>query len=203
MLNMSLAMSTMLHSNASFIHIPKTGGTTIEALLPRSRAVIHRAKQLKPVLPRPRASPWHLPPDVFERVFNETYARPTFCVVRNPHDRMRSCFAWTLSRTFHTPLEQLGDVFARGRFRVRWTEEFAHRMPQSWFVWADDGRVLCDCVISFDKLASAVHSLKKNVASVPVAPFRLPKSLYAMDAFLYESARASSTLCYHPMPLFS
>lgn len=188
-----------------FIHVPKTGGTSIESLVNASHAIIHRRYNNKRGMPG--ASPWHLPPDVFEAHYRDAYKRPTFCVVREPRERLESCINWADSRAFRTPLEQLAAGFAHGRFRVQWTEERVHRMPQSWFVWSDEGRVLCDCVVAYEKFASAfsVHKNKRSAARAldpRLHNYTFPRHLYEMDALLHRTALSAPSLCYVPTALW-
>lgn len=184
-----------------FIHIPKTGGTSIESLLNASQVII---KRNDPYLLT--ASPWHLPVDVYEATYKKPYMRPSFCVVREPRDRLDSCIAWTQLHhiKFDTPIEFLPAIFANGRLRVKWNEERVHRMPQSWYVWAEDGRVTCDCVVAFEKL-SALTSVHTNKAKSGGARYHhnytYPANLYAMDSLLHQTALAAPSLCYRPPPL--
>ena len=163
-----------------FIHIPKTGGTSIET----TARHIHRGNLtvLARVAdccdwwkPKPSTtkcckygSPWHLTPDVakyyfgFQQHRNRTIFEPglpRWCVVRNPVQRYLSDLAYThrgnasvpgFGRT--TPAETLARIFARGRWHVQWTDELLHKQPQSWYVWDSQGRVQCDCVVAFEKL---------------------------------------------------
>lgn len=185
-----------------FIHIPKTGGTSIESRLNATLAIIKRPRKRSGM---PKASPWHLPPDVYEALSHDKYTRPSFCVVREPRERLKSCFDWPFSQAFHTPLAQLARAFENGRMRVQWTEERVHRMPQSWFVWSDRGSVLCDCVIAYEKLAP-VMPVHRNVARPQrvrnQSNYTFPSLLYEMDALLHRTALQSPSLCYSPPPLW-
>lgn len=184
-----------------FIHIPKTGGSTIELFLNESQAVIKRRHRWSARHRLSACPPWHLPPDLYEARYNRTYLRPTFCVVREPRERLQSSMDWKVFGKLETPPGDLGTVFRGGRSEVEWTEERAHRMPQSWFVWDEDGRVLCDCVVAFEKLKH-ITNLTINRSSPRNRSFAFPRRLYDMDALLHEVARSTPALCYHPRPLY-
>lgn len=190
-------------TNMTFIHIPKTGGTSVEALLTKEQAVFHRYK--KPPS-SPWLSPWHFPPDLFEMQYGVSYDRPPrterFCVVRAPEERFRSCQLWSRGRYLanRTTLEQ-----AYGHWsRTTPTEELLHRMPQHMFVWTSDGRVQCQCVIAFEKMTRllSVH-LNKRTPSVTNNTemnrhWRAMQSLYRQDESLHMQALRSKQLCYRP-----
>tara|TARA_B100000683_G_scaffold97245_1_gene96038 strand:- start:480 stop:1097 length:618 start_codon:yes stop_codon:yes gene_type:complete len=186
-----------------FVHIPKTGGTSIESKLTNETAIILRQHPG----PKPRASPWHLPVDEYEATYAPLkYKRPTFCVVREPRDRLRSCMAWPYSSRFRTPFDELARTFAGGRRGVRWSEEYVHRAPQSWFVWNEDGSVACDCVIAYPKLDAVFSTVHKNRGARADPKLRessFPRQLYAMDALLYGAALRADGLCYAPAPLYA
>ena len=192
-------MDALLRSHG-FIHIPKTGGTSIEQHLNATQAIIRRRHSYK----TGAAPPWHLPPDVYASLYNNTYMRPTFCVVREPRERLQSCLNWGGSVNFHTPLSQLPAAFAGGRHAVRWSEEYAHRMPQSWFVWSDRGDVLCDCVVPYEKLNLKTHLNGAGSKQRPLrgVQFTFPRRLYEMDALLHHAALGAPRLCYAPKPLW-
>jgi hypothetical protein len=101
-------------------------------------------------------------------------------------------------------------MYGRGRNAVKWTEQLLHKQPQSWFVWAADGRPQCDCVVAFEKLGTFAGQtvLRKR----PQRPGRQPYSretplhpalelLYALDFQLWAAAKQEASLCYRPRPL--
>jgi len=191
-------------SSHGFVHIPKTGGTSIEDVIPTNKSIFHRTRKKKHKWVG--ASPWHLPVDVYEAKYAPLkYNSKTYCVVRDPESRFESCMRWPHSVGFKTPPDVLQCILAKGRHNIEWTEEYVHRMPQSWFVWADDGKVTCDCVIAYPKL-SIVLSTTKNAASSfkkneNPRGLRYSAQLYVMDSLLYEIALDTPDLCYRPRPL--
>ena len=62
----ALSMGGHLLQSHVFLHIPKSGGTTIEALVDPYQALV------KQRLPPQPPSPWHLAPDVFEKKFGRS-----------------------------------------------------------------------------------------------------------------------------------
>lgn len=114
-------------------------------------------------LPQIRShAPWHLPPDVFNRLLHVPFApsnRSTFCVVREPSGRFASEMAYRVKQASpHLPvlnspqLEYRAQTLMAGRQHAHFSAENAHWMPQSWFVWDGDGGVQCHCVVAFERL---------------------------------------------------
>ena len=184
--------------NMTFIHIPKTGGTTIENSLTSDRAIIHR-------YPRPPSdpwlSPWHFPPDLYEQRYLVPYDRPghkqRFCVVRHPAERYASCERYTKSG-FQRPAMSLASDYLRWH-GIEPTEEHLHRMPQHMFVFDRKGHVQCQCVISFDKLGRLLRQVdNKSQGPRNITMPRDFAELYRHDLVLYEKARRHPELCYNP-----
>ena len=230
----------MLQTHA-FIHIPKTGGTSIEKITNEKLSVYAQAKdccryevgsQVQQCC-RP-ASPWHLAPDVLSTIHQERISphwhvasvfandRPRWCIVRNPAERFASCNAWSHSKhPDHAnltgdwwgqppvPTARLVQIFSQSRFGILWTEELAHKQPQSWFVWDEDGRVACNCVVAFEKLGAVTQKRAMNTTRVeaprnPREADPLPQPLrllYALDQYLWRLAVQSEQFCHTPTPL--
>ena len=89
------------------------------------------------------------------------------------------------------------------RAALRLDESTLHLLPQHWFVWDEQGRARCHCVVAFSKLASIAGVAQHNAAgqrhadvgwlTSPVFP-----RLYQRDEALYAAASASKGLCYRP-----
>ena len=139
-----------------FLHIPKNGGSTLEAWLQPRQTVYHtwlqrcndsRLRQVfhqswgKPaeMMRAGWVSPWHLPPDLYrwrcgvEVAPPDIFSSRRFCVVRNPVDRYTSELHWhqgSASIWFPNPPWRLRELLAHSRFAVTWTEELVHMQPQ-------------------------------------------------------------------------
>merc|ERR1712183_706413 len=147
----------------------------------------------------------------YGRNYTQAPFERTFCVVREPRERLRSCVNWASAYhgSWEEPMANVAVQVSNGRRNVtQWNDALEHRMPQSWFVWAEDGRVTCDCVISFDKLADlklpheGLHRSASRSAADLNRDASFPHHLYAMDSLLYEQARASTDLCYKPTSFY-
>jgi hypothetical protein len=85
-----------------FIHIPKTGGTSIEKdCLPHQCLIKKYNSKPKNPFGNQWLSPWHLPPDMLKEIYKDNFYEnaSSFCVIRDPHERFRSCEAWSTLQT--------------------------------------------------------------------------------------------------------
>ena len=184
-------------SNQTFIHIPKTGGTSFESRLGADQAIIHRFN--KPPT-HPWLSPWHFPPDLYEKYYGVKFDRPLhngrFCIIRDPVERYSSCQNWSKGKFKRSAISLASDYLNWNS--VTPTEELLHRMPQTMFIFDRKGQVQCDCVISFNKLS--LFNVPK-INSRPHHHMTMPKEfeyLYRHDALLFSAASKEKNVCYHP-----
>ena len=177
----------------TFVHIPKTGGTSIEEAAGRRNSVRmqlcdqkrqHTCDFVHLRNKNSWMSPWHLVPDVFEKLNHrpvDAYGpRQQWCVVRRPSDRYASCRAWATKAHMHWGYDLASEKrllaeFAGGRFGVDWHsrsigEEHVHKQPQHWFVWDATGAPQCHCVVAFEKLGTVggVAELRRYAPVVAV-----------------------------------
>lgn len=136
-----------------FIHIPKTGGTSIESLLginvndlsPDTEKVFG-IKDNKPLqhLTARELQEHYIPADKFDDYFK-------FAFVRNPYDRIMSEYLWHIQRTktikcsftdFLLAIEKLGD---------RWKID-DHLRLQSDYIYDDKGNLCIDFLGRFENL---------------------------------------------------
>ena len=211
-----------------FLHIPKTGGTSIEEAAGRRNSVrMQLCDQQRQHtcdfahLVRNKnswTSPWHLVPDVYEKLNHrpvDAYGpRQQWCVVRRPSDRYASCRAWATKAHMHWGYDLASEKrllaeFAGGRFGVDWHsrsigEEHVHKQPQHWFVWDATGAPQCHCVVAFEKLGTITahrSGLTSERATVHAAapPLSEPmRELYALDEALWAEANRTTGLCFTP-----
>jgi hypothetical protein len=182
-----------------FIHVPKTGGTSIEQLLGLDRPECLWSPSpldgLQPVNRTPQHYTWgellpHLPPGLAARAFK-------FAFVRNPWDRFLSEYMWRRSWYFNRPrsgsyygtrhLESL-DAFVRAldlvpEERTHATRGFdAHLEPQRSFLVGEDGALAMDFVGRFETFAADVgrvcRRLEVDAHALPHAMAGPPRSGY-------------------------
>ena len=226
--------------NMMFIHIPKTGGMSMQALLSRPQSLWQQTARddrgrfvldLRALGPR-WLSKWHLPPDVYMRLTNKSVDAmmaqhsSKFCIVRDPAERYQSELKWQRTPLPHAKAaangwawaknqrelygfrlspEELANTLSLGRFRQTWTEEIIHMQPQHWFVWDEEGRAQCDCVIAFEKLSAfKSHGLgHRNRSPQPSTLLSTPmpsvmRPLVQPDYLLWNRAKSAPHLCYEP-----
>ena len=157
-----------------FLHIPKTGGTSVEDMIPdRSTRKVVEGRGIR----WRKSSSWHLPPDVFATTeagrLTHVYENQTvFSVVREPRERYSSEVQWRVGRNRTSgALPPLTDdrasrsaamLAARGRWGAMETESLVHLQPQAWFVWAETGAVQSGCVIAFEKATALLPTARMD-----------------------------------------
>lgn len=137
-----------------FIHIPKNAGTTIEEIALKCNVKWGRYMLTKH---NPGEIPeWHVPPRFFSVENNPYHNKDTFCVIRNPFDRLQSHFKWLYrdnakqftSKQFNTWLsDNLNEhnVFEKGGHD-------GHLYPQSYYVYDKNHKRTCKHILRFDNL---------------------------------------------------
>lgn len=190
-------MALPLHpnvSNMTFVHVPKTGGTSVEAFLSARRAVYHRFR--KPPS-HPWLSPWHFPADLLQVRYGMVLDPPRFCVVRDPVERYAWCEAWSNGR-FRASANEIATQALEWKHP---TEELLYRIPQHMFVFSRTGELQCECVVAFEKLALLLRNGVVNNKSGPHGVAPLPtdfQRLYRLDERIHRAARVARGLCYTP-----
>lgn len=130
-----------------FAHVPKCGGTSVEAYLvdrfgPIALCDVARSK-LAPQQKWTRTSPQHIPAETLRRIVPHDWLASSFAVVRHPVRRLISAFFYARDRSLHLPLATEFDPwFAEA---AAWIPHDPFRMdghfaPQTTFV-PDGSRV--------------------------------------------------------------
>lgn len=205
--------------NYSFIHIPKTAGSSIEldAKTLKLELVVAPKYALLPNIPKRWPAPWHHPADVFEKRFNMSRSpnhKPLLCVVRNPIDRLESEVNYQVTRFKRSGSNVIREtmIFVReilrapSRFSIPITQwgprsgRLVHLIPQHWFVWDDDGSLRCKCVVSFEKLnrLNITKHVWKSKHDIKIKWSKELNKLYKIDEILWKRAKKTHSLCYTP-----
>lgn len=117
-----------------FVHIPKTGGSTIENTL-KSKGVV-QAFHSRMRLGKEGVTPQHMHREVIRRWIPEAFYDAAFCVVRNPFARIASEYKW--QKQIRNANVSTFDTWANNQIARQRENEFYgdnHIRPQSDFVW--------------------------------------------------------------------
>eukprot|EP00304_Pavlova_gyrans_P006454 CAMPEP_0206036126 /NCGR_PEP_ID=MMETSP1466-20131121/2559_1 /ASSEMBLY_ACC=CAM_ASM_001126 /TAXON_ID=44452 /ORGANISM="Pavlova gyrans, Strain CCMP608" /LENGTH=555 /DNA_ID=CAMNT_0053410567 /DNA_START=436 /DNA_END=2103 /DNA_ORIENTATION=+ len=171
-----------IRASWTFLHIPKTGGTSIESAaallgIPTPISVFHALYCTRngslctypSSLCAGKAAPWHFPPDLLRRCARvpDVYAiANVFCVVRHPFLRFVSEFVWRKANPAF-PMHGIDvNLFAEqelgrlqhakrshlGTPRLTLNDALLHVIPQSWYLLNEAGQRQCDYWLRFERL---------------------------------------------------
>ena len=116
-----------------FVHIPKTGGTSIEKTLVSQGAL--EALNFGPPFAFTKLKPQHLEGEVLQAWIPNSFYDYAFCVVRNPYERLVSEYFWRQSIS-EQKLPEFSNWFEKkfGRFEKNPYVLRNHIRPQSDFL---------------------------------------------------------------------
>jgi hypothetical protein len=147
-----------------FIHIPKNAGTTIENIANEKNIKWGRMKPSHKdyvhTNDSPNCSYWHVPPKYFST--SSHYATDkdgTFCIVRNPYERMVSEYKYR-NPSSKDP-KHMNDWIIQ-HLTPEYTEQGdfnCHFLPQYNYVYDNLGSKLCDNVLRFENLSEDFNNL--------------------------------------------
>lgn len=144
-----------------FIHIPKNAGTTIENIANEKNIKWGRMKpDHRDHVKENKCDYWHIPPKEFDRT-SHYYRDPdgTFCVIRNPYDRMVSEYKYR-NKDSNDAVHM--NKWIKKHLTPEHTQDGklnCHFIPQYNYVYDDLGQKTCDHVLQFDNLADNFNKL--------------------------------------------
>lgn len=169
-----------------FIHIPKTGGTTIENVAYENgvrwgRFMKNELSDASRDYPSCK-SEWHVPPKYLNQ--DSPYSKnETFCVIRDPLERVVSEYAWRFQ--FQKEVSE-SDYFTADRLNA-WIahninheyyltgDEDCHHLPQYDYVYDDHGNITCNNPLDFAYLTQSFNTLidKHQLKSIQLSSTRV------------------------------
>ena len=151
-----------------FIHIPKNAGTTIENVANDKNIKWGRFKpEHRNKVGSKKCTYWHVPPKHF--YLNNYYdSDDTFCVIRDPRDRMVSEYSYR--HKGQTDKNNKEDMNKWLRENMNDENVYngglnCHFVPQHEYIYNDNNERTCNHILKFDNLTSEFNDLmeKKNV----------------------------------------
>ena len=200
----TLDVSTKAHVRLHyFVHVPKTGGAALKLALQNSNSVIPSCTTVQSVLLR------GLGHNRYTRVVSVGHNDvrtidprvPTFCILRDPYERIRSAFRYVMEGGKNAPIwnmpqkhtmntwrkqniRSVSDLFATPA-RRKTTLEHTHFRPMTEFVTDVTGKMIVDHVFFQEELDP--HSIADYLG---IRPFELPvKNSSDLPYTLTESDR--------------
>lgn len=156
-----------------FLHIPKNGGTAIEAAGWRHGILWGRHMDFKQCSfgrARRKCSPWHIPPGYMQapNLYSETQV---FCAVRHPYERAISHFRWTVARlgydqsiacTAETMNMYLELLYGPTYYQADNFMQDCHLLPQSQFIWDEHGHQWCTHILRMENFPDEFNTFMKQ-----------------------------------------
>lgn len=144
------------------LHIPKTAGATLEHLLGR------REERGPNVLKNGSCVFWHTPPRFLKP--NQYKRERTFCVVRDPLDRLLSEFKMKHAHALnssHAAVAFMKSIISSAKKFANpvMVSKNCHLWPQHLYVWDEEGKCTCQHVLRYEKLEKDFDSLMESLGS--------------------------------------
>lgn len=125
--------------NVLFLHIPKAGGTSIEKWLSTHSSESFRLPRKNSLFP---CVPQHFHGEILSLLFAPDFFDYSFCVTRNPYDRLLSEYNYRMSHR-----KRLERVFPTPDFRT-WVRRTFRRYRKDPFIYSNHIRPQSDFMIA-------------------------------------------------------
>lgn len=161
----------------AFIHIPKNAGTTIERIgykngIEWGRYQVENDYFLTNSKNTDICYNWHVPPRLFSN-YNPYDGYDTFCIIRNPINRIISEFKWhnINDKTKDNKIDlniwlnnilNYDNVFITGGIIDRMGCRDGHLFPQYFYIYDKLSNKTCDHILIIDDLTNQFNELMKK-----------------------------------------
>ncbi len=171
----SQALMISHHHKVIFVHIPKTGGQSVEQMFlddlglswDERAALTLRPNKDRSIGPNRLA---HLYADEYVSKGHVTQAQwdsyTKFAVVRNPYDRIVSEYLYRFQKTpwWKTPFPRR---FVRRTYKTDFFDTARHMQPQLRYVTDDKGEIIVDHILKFETMGAEVEALWAELFGAP------------------------------------
>lgn len=179
MINRKITMDK-IESFLEFIHIPKNAGTTIENIANERNIKWGRFKpEHKNTVLNKNCTYWHTPPKYFNN--NSLYKKDeTFCVIRDPYDRIVSEYKYRNDKKKHTP-KNMNKWIHENLIPLNYVDGGmnCHFIPQYDYIYDDNDKQTCHHILNFNNLSDDFNNMTKK---------------YNIDLQLLESRKDNKTV---------
>jgi hypothetical protein len=140
-----------------FIHIPKNAGTTIEDLGEKHGLKWGRYGEKK--ASNVRCNHWHVP----ARYSKQNYNEDTFCVVRDPYERILSEYKYVHRKDYKKwdNKEDLNKWIQKQLSKKPNFSHDCHLLPQTDYIFDENGEQVCTHILNIKNLKNEFNSLMK------------------------------------------
>jgi hypothetical protein len=146
-----------------FIHIPKNAGTTIENIANEKNIKWGRFKpEHKKTVLNKNCTYWHTPPKYFNN--NSLYKKDeTFCVIRDPYDRIVSEYKYRNNKKKHSPTH-MNEWIQNNLIPLNYVDGGmnCHFIPQYHYIYDDNDKQTCNHILNFNNLSNDFNNMTKK-----------------------------------------